>query len=57
MEIIPFTIASKNQITRSKLNKECDDLYKENYKSLKRLRKNTKGIKFSRPHGLVESTQ
>jgi septation ring formation regulator EzrA len=37
MKTIPFTIASKKtQIPRSKLNKGCDDLYKKNYKSLKK---------------------
>jgi hypothetical protein len=36
-ETIPFTIASKkNQIPRSKLNKDVNDLYKENYKLLKK---------------------
>jgi hypothetical protein len=34
---IPFTIASKNKITRSKLlTKDVNDLYKENYKPLKK---------------------
>jgi hypothetical protein len=33
METNPFTIASqKNQIPRSKLRKDVNDLYKENYK-------------------------
>jgi hypothetical protein len=37
MKTIPFTIASKkNQIPRSKLNKDVNDLYKENYKPLKK---------------------
>jgi hypothetical protein len=38
MVTIPFTIASKkkNQIPRSKLNKDVNDLYKENYKPLKK---------------------
>jgi hypothetical protein len=37
METIPFTIASKeNQICRSKLKKDVNDLYKENYKPLKK---------------------
>jgi hypothetical protein len=36
MKTIPFTIASKkNQIPRSKLN-NVNDLYKENYKPLKK---------------------
>jgi hypothetical protein len=34
---IPLTIASKkNQTPRSKLNKDVNDLYKENYKPLKK---------------------
>jgi hypothetical protein len=34
---IPFTIASKKiQIPRNNLNKGCNDLYKENYESLKK---------------------
>jgi hypothetical protein len=38
METIPFIIASKkkNQIPRSKLTKDVNDLYKENYKPLKK---------------------
>jgi hypothetical protein len=40
MEAIPFTIASKkkkkNQIPRSNLTKGVNDLYKENYKILKK---------------------
>jgi septation ring formation regulator EzrA len=37
METIPFTIASKkNQIPRSNLTKDVNDLYKENYKLLKK---------------------
>jgi hypothetical protein len=37
MEAIPFTIASKeNQIPRLNLTKDVNDLYKENYKSLKK---------------------
>jgi hypothetical protein len=38
METIPFTIASKkkNQTPRSKLNKDVNDPYKENYKPLKK---------------------
>jgi hypothetical protein len=33
-----------------------NELYKENYNSLKRSRKNTEGRKLSRAHVLVEST-
>jgi hypothetical protein len=37
METIPFTVASKkNQIPSSKCNKDVNDLYKENYKPLKK---------------------
>jgi hypothetical protein len=37
IETIPFTIASKkNQVPKSKLNKVVNDLYKENYKPLKK---------------------
>jgi hypothetical protein len=37
IETIPFTIASKkNQIPRSKFNKYVNELYKENYKLLKK---------------------
>jgi hypothetical protein len=37
METIQFTIASKtNQVPRSKLNKDVNDIYKENYKPLKK---------------------
>jgi septation ring formation regulator EzrA len=37
MKTIPLTLASKkNQIPRSKLNKGCKCLYKENYKLLKK---------------------
>jgi hypothetical protein len=38
MEMIPFTIASKkkNQIPRNNQTKDVNDLYKENYKPLKR---------------------
>jgi hypothetical protein len=38
METIPFTIASKkkNQIPRSKFNNDVNDLYKENYKLMKK---------------------
>jgi hypothetical protein len=37
VETIPFIIAlPKNQIPRSKFNKDVNDLYKENYKLLKK---------------------
>jgi hypothetical protein len=36
MKIIPFTIASKNKITRNKFNKECERALQEKYKPLKR---------------------
>jgi hypothetical protein len=40
----------------SKLDKGLNYLYKENYKSLKRLRKTTEGGEISHAHGLVDST-
>jgi hypothetical protein len=36
MKTIPFTIASKNQILGINLTKDVNDLYKENYKPLKK---------------------
>jgi hypothetical protein len=60
METIPFTITSKTKkIKYLRVNlKDVNDLYKENYKLLKkRLRKTTKDGKISHAHGLVESTQ
>ena len=36
---IPFTIASENKIPRNKCNQGCKDLYSENHKKLKKLRK------------------
>jgi hypothetical protein len=58
MKTIPFTIMSKKIKHLGKnLTKEVKDLYKENYKPLrKRLRKSTEGEKISRAHGLAEST-
>jgi hypothetical protein len=53
---IPFTIASKKiKHLGVNLTKDVNDLYKENYKLLKRLRKTTEGGKIC-AHGLVEST-
>jgi hypothetical protein len=47
----------RNQTARNKLKKEVNDLYKENYKPLKkRSKKTTKGGKISCAHALVEST-
>jgi hypothetical protein len=36
METIPFIIASKKKISRSKFNKDVNELYMENYKLLKK---------------------
>jgi hypothetical protein len=57
MKIIPFIIASKKiKYLGVNLTKDVNDLYKENYKPLKRLRKTTEDGKISHAHGLVEST-
>jgi hypothetical protein len=58
MKTIPFTIASKKiKYLGVNLTKDVNDLYKENYKHLKkRLRKTTEGGEISHAHGLVEST-
>jgi hypothetical protein len=58
METIPFTISSKKKIKYLGINltKDVNDLYKENYKPLKRLRKTKGGEKISHAHGLLEST-
>jgi hypothetical protein len=58
MKTISFTIASKKKIKYLgvSLTKDVNDLYKENYKPLKRLRKATEGGEISHAHGLVEST-
>jgi hypothetical protein len=55
---IPSTIASKKiKYIGIKLTKDVNDLYKENYKPLKkRLKKTTDGGKISHAHGLAEST-
>jgi hypothetical protein len=58
MKTIPFTIASKKiKYLGVNLTKEVNDLYKGNYKLLKRLRKIIEGGEISHAHGLVESTQ
>jgi hypothetical protein len=55
METIPFTIASKKiKYLGVNLTKDVNDLYKENYKPLKK--ETTEGGKISHAHGLVEST-
>jgi hypothetical protein len=53
METIPFTIASKKmKYLGVNLTKDVNDLYKENYKPVKkRSRKTTEGGKISRVHG------
>jgi hypothetical protein len=58
MKTIPFTIASKNiKYLGINLTKDVNDLYKENYKPLKKeIEEDLEGGKFSPIHGLVEST-
>jgi hypothetical protein len=57
MEAIPFTTASKKiKYLGVNLTKDVNDLYKENYKPLKKLRKTTEGGEIFHAHGLVEST-
>jgi hypothetical protein len=57
MKTIPFTIASKKvKYLGINLTKNVNDLYKENYKPLKRLRKTIEGREISHAHGLVKST-
>jgi hypothetical protein len=53
MKTIPFT--KKIKYLGVNLTKDVNDLYMENYKSLKkRLRKTTEGGKIFHAHGLVE---
>jgi hypothetical protein len=55
METIPFTIASKKiKYLGVNLTKDVNDLYKENYKPLKK--EIQEGGEISHAHGLVEST-
>jgi hypothetical protein len=57
IETIPFPIASKKiKYLGVNLTKDVNDLYKANYKPLKRLRKSTECGEISHAHGLVEST-
>jgi hypothetical protein len=58
MKTIPFTIASqKIKYLGVNLTKDVNDLYKENYKLMKkRLRKTIESGEISHAHGLVEST-
>jgi hypothetical protein len=58
METIPFTIASKKiKHLGINLTKDVNDLYKENYKPLKKeIEEDYKGGEIFRVHGLVEST-
>jgi hypothetical protein len=58
MKTIPFTIASKKiKYLGVNLTKDVNDLYKENYKLLKKdLRKTIESGEISHAHGLVEST-
>jgi hypothetical protein len=57
MKTIPFAIPSKKiKYLGVNLTKDLNDLYKENYKSLKKeIKKTTEGGKISCAHGLVES--
>jgi hypothetical protein len=57
MKAISFTIASKKiKYLGVDLTKDVNDLYKENYKLLKRLRKTIESGGISHTHGLVDST-
>jgi hypothetical protein len=58
MKTIPFKIASKKiKYLGVNLMKDVNDLYKKNYKPLKkRLKKTTENGKIFHAHGLVEST-
>jgi hypothetical protein len=57
MKTILFTIASKKiKYLGVNLTKDVNDIYKENYKLVKRLRKTIESGKISHAHGLVEST-
>jgi hypothetical protein len=57
MKSIPFTIASKKKkYLGVDLTKDVNDLYKENYKPLKRLKKITEGGEIFRAQRLVKST-
>jgi hypothetical protein len=56
-ETIPFTIASKKiKYLAVNLTKDVNDLYKENYKPLKKeIEETTEGGEISHTHGLVGS--
>jgi GTP-sensing pleiotropic transcriptional regulator CodY len=57
METILFIIASKKKHLGVNLTKDVNDLYKENYKLLKKeIKEDYRDGKISRAHGLVEST-
>jgi hypothetical protein len=58
METIPFTIASKKiKYLGVNLTKDVNDLYKENYKPLKKeIEEDYRDGKIAHAHGLVEST-
>jgi hypothetical protein len=51
MKTVSFTIFLGINLTN-----DVNDLYKENYKPLKKLKKITEDEKISQAHGLVEST-
>jgi hypothetical protein len=55
---IPFTIASKKiKYLGINLTKDVNDLYKKNYKPLKKeIKKDYRGGTISRAHGLAAST-
>jgi hypothetical protein len=58
METISFTVASKKfKYLRVNLTKDGNDLYKENYKPLKKeIEEDYEDGKISHAHGSVEST-
>jgi hypothetical protein len=54
---IPFTIASKKKYLGLNLTKDVNDLYKENYKPLKKeIEEDYRSWKYLHAYGLVEST-
>jgi hypothetical protein len=58
METIPFTIASKKiKYLGVNLTKDVNDLYKKNYKPLKKeIEATSEGGEIFHAHGLLEST-
>jgi hypothetical protein len=58
METIPFKIDSKKKYLGVNLTKDVNDLYKEDYKPLKKeIEEDYRRWRHLHAHGLVESTQ